>query len=362
MAIGATRTPIGFNKASREISLDVYWTAQSNFYELWKITGEGTMTGLKRGNSLTITGTGLNAIYAVPDTDAYKTRDTDYVFHKSDGSVSTACDGNRLIGYDFPRVIVKYLDASPYTIEYIGILDTGQSVNNKMRDDFHLSRWWDNTLSLHGVIKGNRVPAGQSVWTPESVGPVYVIHDTFTDTNNVRLNAHTMDVGSGWTEENGVWKIVSNKVSITDNTTGHAHVYNNTGKADVDISVDITMPSGPTECYATGILFRYQDATHKWHCLIESDGLVIISPAYIKLIGTGGGNTTTYNIVHAGGVTKTLRVVAKGNIITVYWDGTQVIQVTNSYNNDKTKHGLNSYVESTTYQFCPCDNFILIDS
>jgi len=149
-------------------SWTAYWAAQSNFYELWKVTGSGTMVGLIKGDSLTITGSGLNAIYAVPDTAAYKTIDTDYVFHKSDGSVSTACDGNRLIAYDFPRVIVYYLDVSPYTIIGIGILDTGQSANNKMRNDFHLSVWWDNTLSLYGNVKGNR-GVGQSVWTPESV-------------------------------------------------------------------------------------------------------------------------------------------------------------------------------------------------
>jgi hypothetical protein len=143
-----------------------YWTAQSNFYELWKVTGAGNMVGLKRGDMLTITGSGLNAIYAVPDTDPYKTRDTDYVFHKSNGSVSTACDGNRLIGYDFPRVIVKYLDVSPYTIEYIGILDTGQSVNNKMVGDFHLPLYWSGVENVYGVIKGNRGLI-QSVWTPE---------------------------------------------------------------------------------------------------------------------------------------------------------------------------------------------------
>jgi hypothetical protein len=153
--------------SSRGASVPAYWKNQSNFYELWTVTGAGNLVGLIRGDILTITGTGLNAIYAVPDTDAYKTRDTDYVFHKSDGSVSTLCDGNRLIAYDFAKIIVKYLDASPYTIEYIGILDTGQSVNNKMRDDFHLSIWWDNVLSDHGVIKQNR-GIGQSVWTAES--------------------------------------------------------------------------------------------------------------------------------------------------------------------------------------------------
>jgi hypothetical protein len=148
-------------------SLSSYWTHQLNFYELWKVTGAGTMTGLIKGDPLTITGSGLNAIYAVPDNATYKALDTDYCFHKMDGSVSTLCDGNRLIGYDFPRIIIKYLDASPYTIEYIGILDTGQSVNNRMRDDFHLSTWWDNTLSLYGYVKQNRI-TGMSVFIPQS--------------------------------------------------------------------------------------------------------------------------------------------------------------------------------------------------
>jgi hypothetical protein len=162
--ISASKIAIPFGRSQ---SWSGYWKTQSEFYELWKVTGAGTMTGLKRGDSLTITGSGLNAIYAVPDTNAYKTIDTDYVFHKSDGSVSTLCDGNRLIAYDFSKIIVKYLDIAPYTIEYIGILDTGKLVNNKMRDDFHLSIWWDNTLSAYGNLKQNRPLSQQYIWTPE---------------------------------------------------------------------------------------------------------------------------------------------------------------------------------------------------
>jgi hypothetical protein len=163
--IATSKTSIPFSKL-----LLPYWTHQLNFYELWKVVGEGTFLGLIKLDPMTVIGTGLNAIYAVPDNATYKALDTDYVFHKSDGSVSTACDGNRLIAYDFPRIIVKYLDVSPYTIEYIGILDLGQSVNNKMRDDFHLSIWWSNTLSFHGSTKTNRV-IGQSVWTSELIAP-----------------------------------------------------------------------------------------------------------------------------------------------------------------------------------------------
>jgi hypothetical protein len=191
-----------FNEGQHK-SLSSYWTHQLNFYELWKVTGSGTMTGLIKGDPMTITGIGLNAIYAVPDTNAYKTRDTDYVFHKSNGDVSTLCDGTRLITYDFAKIIVYYLDVSPYTIQYIGILDTGQSVNNKMRDDFHLSIWWSNTLSFHGDSKGNRL-SSQSVWTAELTYPS-ILSDGHTlgfyDSTN--LGSITKDPSTG---EVSLWK------------------------------------------------------------------------------------------------------------------------------------------------------------
>lgn len=116
---------------------------------------------------LTVTGSGLNARYRTPDNPTYRTADSDNVFWKTDASEST-CDGNRLIGYDFPRILVKYLNVSPYTIQWIAILKPGIVVTNGMRDAFDLSKWWDNTLSAHGAIKGNR-NIGQSIWTPESV-------------------------------------------------------------------------------------------------------------------------------------------------------------------------------------------------
>jgi hypothetical protein len=117
---------------------------------------------------LTVTGVGLNARYRTPDNATYRTADSDYVFWKSDASEST-CDGNRLIGYDFPRILVKYLNVSPYTILWIGILKPGVTVTNAMRDSFDLNLWWDNTLSFHGNTKQNKPLPQQYVWTAESV-------------------------------------------------------------------------------------------------------------------------------------------------------------------------------------------------
>jgi hypothetical protein len=119
---------------------------------------------------LTVTGTGLNARYRTPDSDTYRTADSDYVFWKSDASEST-CDGNRLIAWDFPRILVKYLNVAPYTILAIAILKPGVTVTDGMRDVFNLSIWWDGTLSFHGNVKGNKPYAQQYAWTAESIAP-----------------------------------------------------------------------------------------------------------------------------------------------------------------------------------------------
>jgi hypothetical protein len=115
---------------------------------------------------LTVTGTGLNARYRTPDSDTYRTADSDYVFWKSDASEST-CDGNRLIAWDFPRILIKSLNVAPYTILAIAILKPGVVVTDGMRTAFDLSKWWDNILSAYGVIKGNRPLAQKYAWTPE---------------------------------------------------------------------------------------------------------------------------------------------------------------------------------------------------
>jgi hypothetical protein len=180
-----------------------YWTKSNLFEEFWDLskTSGGVCVGNIRHDNLTITGSGLNAIYAVPDNNTYKADDTDYVFHKSDGSISILCDGNRLIGYDFQRVIVKYLDVAPYTIQWVGILKLASSPStaemNKMRDSFHLSVWWSNTLSFYGVIKGNR-GSQQSTWTPESIIPAIITDgNTFGWYDSLDLTTITKD-GSGF--------------------------------------------------------------------------------------------------------------------------------------------------------------------
>jgi hypothetical protein len=113
---------------------------------------------------LTVTGEGLNARYRTPNAASYKTADSDNVFWRLDSSESV-CDGNRLINYDFSRILIKYLNIAPYTILWIAILKPGVIVTDGMKNAFDLSVWWSNIISTYGQIKENR-SGEQRKWSP----------------------------------------------------------------------------------------------------------------------------------------------------------------------------------------------------
>ena len=157
------------NKGSSQ-SWQSYWTHQSECYELWDLSkaSGGSCVGLKRGDILSYTGSIGNAHYTLPNTPTYKTKDTDYAWFKTDGSVSDMTSA-RLVGYDLQATPVKYDNASPNLERWIMILNsmpTGSQLN-KLFQAFHLPIEWHNDTNAYGYIKSNRT--GQNLWTPESV-------------------------------------------------------------------------------------------------------------------------------------------------------------------------------------------------
>lgn len=296
---------------------------------------------------LTVTGSGLNARYRTPNTADYKTADSDNVFWKTDASESI-CDGNRLIGYDFPRILVKYLNVSPYTILAIAILKPGVTVTNGMRDAFDLNIWWDNTYSFHGAQKQNKPLAGQYVWTAESV---HVLSDTFTDTDGVHLHDHTMNIGPGWTAGNTF--TINNNRLVNSGSGGHDYAVVEAGKADVDVSADFIIPANPY--FQGSIIFRYQDSGNNWLLYLYATGTNVTVELYK---GTGSyASQGSYNAGVLAPGTYPLRVVASGNNIKCYFNGTLRIEVNDATLNTKTKVGLHSWVTGS-YVNVPVDNFI----
>lgn len=130
---------------------------------------------------LTVAGVAGSETYQCPNTAAYIAADTDYIWFKTDGSQRTTTT-TELIGYDFPRTIVKYGNTAPNAIVAIMILKAGEVLTtakeNKMRDDFDLSYWWSNVLSLHGNWKSNR-GTGQSYWPLDSCAQYISVFNAF---------------------------------------------------------------------------------------------------------------------------------------------------------------------------------------
>jgi hypothetical protein len=142
----------------------LFWGAVS------EISG-GHMPNKVTGATDYLTVAGSPATYQVPNTAPYIAADTDYIWFQINENRRTATTAE-LIGYDFSKTFVKYLDTSPYTISEIAILKSGETLTASELIDvykyFHLSAWWDGTLNLDGCIKQNRTTA-RSVWTVESV-------------------------------------------------------------------------------------------------------------------------------------------------------------------------------------------------
>lgn len=132
----------------------------------------GHMPNKVGSDYLTVSGSAGSETYQAPNTTAYKNADTDFIWFKTDASIRTTTTAE-LIGYDLPRTWIKYDNVTPYAIREILIPKVGETFTtaemNNIRDYCQLSRWWDGTLSFHGVIKGNKPLQQQYEWVAETV-------------------------------------------------------------------------------------------------------------------------------------------------------------------------------------------------
>jgi hypothetical protein len=102
-----------------------------------------------------------------------------------------------------------------------------------------------------------------------SGGPTVLLKDTFTDSNGTALHLHAMDVGAGWTEQNGTWQIQSNAAQRTNAAAAPGNVATaNAGNANVTISLTINFAASDEG----GIIARFQDISNFWLFDMEPDG------------------------------------------------------------------------------------------
>jgi hypothetical protein len=187
------------------------------------------------------------------------------------------------------------------------------------------------------------------VWSfTTAVTPIDVlVQDTFAGEPGMPLPAHVPDVnltGAPWavTGASPTPTLGSDGAAI-DPGTGHLQVTINTGAADIAMGVDYHVGSG----WGMGALaFRLTDGNNHLVLLTYLNQL--------QLYRRQAGNYTLLAsqplAALAAGSTHRLEVRAVGSALEGWWDGARVLQVSESFQQTATKHGLdwNSAYDSTS--------------
>lgn len=113
----------------------------------------------------------------------------------------------------------------------------------------------------------------------------YLLRDTFTDADGTSLASHTMDVGSGWTASGGTWQVQSNQARKVSGTGGHDTLTADAGRADVNVSVEMTPDAFSGGNLFGGLILRRTDDNNQWLFQITSGG------TYRLFEKNGGGYT-----------------------------------------------------------------------
>jgi hypothetical protein len=169
-------------------------------------------------------------------------------------------------------------------------------------------------------------------------GPITLLYDTFTGTNNTLLTTHTMDVGPGWTAVVNNWKISTNQ-AVPNSSGNECLDVADSGQSNVTAAVDSDFTNVGSNTDAC-LIIRYQDSSNYW--LLQ----LIAASNVLKLYEKGSGSfvlrgSTSYTV--SINTTYTLEIVASGNNFTCYVNGVSELTYTGSDFNTATKCGIRSF-------------------
>jgi hypothetical protein len=170
--------------------------------------------------------------------------------------------------------------------------------------------------------------------------------DTFTDTDAVRLNAHTAESGGAWTEHTGTWTVQTNRASCAC-AAGENFATQDIGSVDAEVTADcITPGTFATDYLTSGVTVRYVDANNyiavKFIMAVGSPNQDEIE--IHELIDGAGGVVKKINLAnfYAVGTTYSLKVQCKDDLIQVILDGKpRLSYYTQSGSPMGTRFGLN---------------------
>lgn len=194
--------------------------------------------------------------------------------------------------------------------------------------------------------------------------PLYaatLLQDTFTGTNGTNLTAHSMNVGSGWTAQDGTCTIQSNAATCTGGTPYASYVADAT-TGDGILTVDLVIPSASDIFQAA--MFRAVDKDNLWFAGVNRSGSGVSTLVlYNRTSGTDNPVGTFLDFSGTvTGTTQTLTITLSGTSIDVkctdpgHGDNT-LATATSSVRQTATKHGMISY-DTAPYTAGSFDNFL----
>jgi len=155
---------------------------EGKFQYIWQegsFSGDDLLDVLGSGDVITVTGKDFvtdyipatsAATFDVPNNATYIADDTDFLWINRNED-SRGVEVSELIGYDFSRTLIKYDNASPHHIRWIGILKAGEALTaaelNTIHTQFELPLFWSGVENVNGFVKANRGLA-QIIWTAVS--------------------------------------------------------------------------------------------------------------------------------------------------------------------------------------------------
>jgi hypothetical protein len=175
--------------------------------------------------------------------------------------------------------------------------------------------------------------------------------DNFNDTNQTTAApgtwTHQTSGGTldplNWTTQLGTCGITANQAFVSATGTGGGLT---AGETTVDLSqanVDISLTFSQLSTSA-GLMFRFSDTSNFWVVISDASNTKLF-----KHVG-GSGTLTQVGTTHAGTANgDVMEVIAAGSNIIVKRNGTQLENVTDSFNSTATKHGF--FSQSTAARF-----------
>lgn len=160
--------------------------------------------------------------------------------------------------------------------------------------------------------------------------------DRCTDVDNTDLDAHTMNIGTGWTEHNGVWDIISNAIRQSTSTAGGYIATTDIGTPNCIVTGLLQTVNGSGQ-HDGEIVVRYTDLNN-WISVQIATG----APTQFRILKLEAGVGTilqakTYPMQYQKAIK--VKVECNGNTITAWADGGYKVTGTTAFNNTATRFG-----------------------